>query len=286
LAIIGDLLQDPEYVRLFKIVAPGCDAPATSGGHVLEVPPAENVLANLAHFVPPPGPTREDVLALATRASKVSDALVGGLATQAGQLQPIRKMLSAVLRPASQLGELVLDRSVKSALTRHLLDIAIFAAIVMIVVGPFLGGGGVAGFGWTVLAVVLGIKLFVNVGRDWVRGKRWWWVTLLLVGVAATLVGLEGLQFATDPIRWIGLFLLGAASGFLLAARKPAGVGSQKPAAVIGLAVVIVLGGAVVGLRELASHPIAKLCHQSTWEHDAIDWLPGIDCPGAPAARG
>jgi hypothetical protein len=45
------------------------------------------------------------------------------------------------------------------------------------------------------------------------------------------------------------------------------------------LTAVVVISFAFVGITELAVHPVAKLCNQSDWEHDAIDALPGFACP-------
>ncbi len=284
-AIIAELLDDTEYARLFTIIAPGCDKPqpgdsgVEADGSSRTYPNPESILAALQNYVASPGPSREKVLELATRASRVTDALVGGLPEPAGPMAQVRKWVSVVLRPASQFGELILDRSVKSAITRHLLDIVILAAILMIIVGPFLGGAGVAGFGWTVFAIAIGIKLIVNLGRDWVHHEGNIPLVLVIVGAILTLAALEGLQLASGFVRWTGLFALGAAAGFLFAACKP-GAKGPRPIISICLAGVILVGCTAIGIAEVASHPVAKLCHQSKWEHDVIDkWVPGTDCP-------
>jgi hypothetical protein len=87
------------------------------------------------------------------------------------------------------------------------------------------------------------------------------------------LVGIEGLLLASGTKRWLGFFLLGVAAWCLRSSRR------RSSAISVVLAAVVVISFAFVGITELAVHPVAKLCNQSDWEHDAIDALPGFACP-------
>ena len=229
-----------------------------------------------AEYKPPPGPTREDTLALASRSARVVDGMTAGLADDTGQpMAKVRTWLSAFLRPAAQLADLVLDRSVKAAVTRHVLDLAILAGLLMILLGSLFGGRPVVTFGWTVFAIALGLRVLVNLAGSWIRNGKWWWIGVAIAGALLVLVGVEGLLLASGTKRWLGLFLLGVACGLVLAIITKKG----NSAIAVVLAAVVVISFAFVGITELAVHPVAKLCNQSDWEHDAIDALPGFTCP-------
>ena len=230
-----------------------------------------------AEYKPPPGPTRSRTRSrLASRSARVVDGMTAGLADDTGQpMAKARTWLSAFLRPAAQLADLVLDRSIKAAVTRHLLDLAIFAGLLMILLGSLFGGRPVVTFGWTVFAIALGVRVLVNLAGTWIRNGKWWWVGIAIAGVLLVLLGVEGLLLASGTKRWLGLFLLGVASGLVLAIITKKG----NSAIVVILTAVVVISFAFVGITELAVHPVAKLCHQSGWEHDAIDALPVFTCP-------
>ncbi len=275
-AIITDLLADAKYRVLFDVIAPGSMTAALTDE--AEYPSAsERVLDCLkAEYKPPPGPTREDTLALASRSARVVDGMTAGLADDAGQpLQKARTWLSAFLRPAAQLADLVLDRSIKAAVTRHVLDLTILAGLLMILLGSLFGGRPVVTFGWTVFAIALGGRVLVNLGGNWIRNGKGWWIGVAVAGALLVLVGIEGLLLASGTKRWLGLFLLGVACGLVLAIITKKG----SSAIAVVLTTVVVISLAFLGITELAVHPVAKLCNQSDWEHDAIDALPGFTCP-------
>jgi predicted acylesterase/phospholipase RssA len=275
-AIITDLLADANYRSLFDVIAPGSMTGNLTGA-ADDPNAAARVLDCLrAEYQAPPGPTREDTLALASRSARVVDGMTAGLADDAGQpLHQARSWLSAFLRPAAQLGDLVLDRSIKAAVTRHLLDLAVLAGLLMIVVGSLFGGRPVVTFGWTVFAVALGIRVLVNLAANWVRNGKWWWVGIAITAAVFVLVGVEGLLLASGTKRWLGLFLLGLACGLVVAIITKQG----SSAIAIVLAALVLVSCAFLGITELATHPVTKLCNQSGWEHDAIDALPALACP-------
>ena len=117
--------------------------------------------------------------------------------------------------------------------------------------------------------------MLVNLAGSWIRNGKWWWIGVAIAGVLLVLVGVEGLLLASGTKRWLGLFLLGVACGLVLAIITKKG----NSAIAVVLAAVVVISFAFVGITELAVHPVAKLCNQSDWEHDAIDALPGFACP-------
>ena len=169
----------------------------------------------------------------------------------------------------------MLDRSIKAAVTRHLLDLAILAGLLMILLGSLFGGRPVVTFGWTVFAIALGVRVLVNLAGNWIRNGKGGGSGSQSLGALLVLVGIEGLLLASGTKRWLGLFLLGVACGLVLAIITKKG----SSAIAVVLTAVVVISFAFVGITELAVHPVAKLCNQSGWEHDAIDALPGFACP-------
>ena len=111
----------------------------------------------------------------------------------------------------------MLDRSIKAAVTRHVLDLAILAGLLMILLGSLFGGRPVVTFGWTVFAIALGVRVLVNLAGNWIRNGKWWWIGVAIAGALLVLVGIEGLLLASGTKRWLGLFLLGVACGLVLA---------------------------------------------------------------------
>lgn len=312
--IIGDLLRDDAYRRLFEVTAFG--APAIAEGdsktirkekkkeqraqlredrkrarHAAVALPARTPAAVIdglhENYTPPPGPSRDKLVEIATRAARVTDAAAAGLGQSTGPLQTLRSWLGVVLRAVAQFGEMVLDRTLSSFVRRRLLDLGIYAAILMIVVGAVFGGKPVVTFGWTLLAIAAGLKLLLGVARQWVADKGRWWVPLAVVVVTLTLVGLEGLLLSAGASQRIGEFVLGIAAGFLLSAQQLAAVSRSLPQGferkrgtlAIMVAFALIAGCAGFGVYKIVDGGTSKLCAQTSWVHSVINGLPGVDCP-------
>ena len=84
-----------------------------------------------------------------------------------GPLRQVRTWLGRIVQVAAGLVEVALPNRARSIVGRHLLDVAVIAAILMIVLGGLVGGPGVTSFGWVVLLTVVGVRLAIGLLARW-----------------------------------------------------------------------------------------------------------------------
>ena len=164
-----------------------------------------------------------------------------------------------------------------SIVKRRLIDLSIYASILMIVLGALLGGKPVVTFGWTLLLVGAGLKIFLNIAGGWLQRRMRWW-PLIPVLIVALGVGVEGFLLMGGAVRWAAIFALGAAAGLAVAGMaRPKGA-AERALLPIVLALLLALGCLGVGAYQLSDHTVVKLCRQSDWERSALGHL-GAKCP-------
>jgi hypothetical protein len=176
-AILADALQDADYRALLgRLVSSGPNDPPPDADAIFD--------AIRRNYSPPPPPDLQSSLALAARAARVTDRVGAGLSAPES-VDPVRTWAGRLLRGGAGLIELALPDRFRSIVGRHLLDVALIAGVLMILIGGLVGGAGVTSFGWVVLLAVLGVKLLVELLRSWMEHRRWWLaLVLLFVGLA------------------------------------------------------------------------------------------------------
>jgi predicted acylesterase/phospholipase RssA len=237
--IVRDVLGDSRYRTLLGLSGPPTDATVTEAD-------IDSALQFLQKNEPAASPDSRDSLRLAARAARVVDAVGTGLARPNSPVAVPTKWVGRALRLGASLIEVALPDRLRSIVTRHLLDVAIIAAILMILLGGLFGGAGVVSFGWTVLLVVVGLKIVIELLRLWFAHGKW---MILAVAVAAVVVGLAvyGVASSEGWAHTVGLVTIGVGVGLGIATtigirRKKPGA---KPVVTGGLALllVLVLGG-------------------------------------------
>ena len=145
-------------------------------------------------------------------------------------------MAGRLLRAGAAVVELALPDRLRSIVGRHLLDVALIAAVLMILVGGLVGGPGVTSFGWVVLLAVLGIKLLVELLRAWLEHRRWW-VALLVLFVALAAFAVYRVVSWDGWLHVAGLMVIGGVIGLAVPAgyawltRTRAGSDGMPPTA-------------------------------------------------------
>jgi hypothetical protein len=277
--IVRDVLRDKEYRRLLsRLLANGERLPTECPTDANAV--AKEVDAVLDGFrrrysVPPP-PDRRTVLKLASRAARVTDEVGTDLSrSQAKVIASPLAWIGRTLRLVAGLVDLVLAEAPWD-IARHLVDLTIVAAVLMIVLGGVVGGDTVVGFGWTVLAVTVALKLLVETADAWAQRRRWWLVPGVLLALFAVL-GYVWVASTSGTAGSVGLVAFGVALGFLLTSRQ----GGFRLLPVL-LAVIVIVGLGVAGLRHDRDVLVGHACDgkKSVWEPFALA-LPTVDCPPA-----
>jgi hypothetical protein len=172
------------------------------------------------NYRPPPAPPANKTVPLAARAALVAEHLGAGLPVLPGPFQHGRVWLGRVIKVAAGLVELALPGKARSIVGRHLPDVAIIAAVLMIVLGGLVGGPGVTSFGWLLLMVVVGVRLVIALLASWLAGGRWW----IGVGIAFAVVAgfvVYGLVSWSGWPRALAMFGIGLVLGLVLAALPP-----------------------------------------------------------------
>ena len=171
--IIGDVLRDAHYRALLGALVPGGLPAAVPDGPVPDTEVAAVIAAIKENYRIPPPPDAQAQVELATRAARVADGVAKGLPATPGPLAPVRTWAGRIVHVAAGLVELALPNRVSSILGRHLLDVALIAGVLIIVLGGLVGGPGVTSFGWVVVLTVLGVRLVARVARSWLAHGRW-----------------------------------------------------------------------------------------------------------------
>ncbi len=266
-AIIGDVLRDDAYRSLLGRLVEGGLPPKP-------VPPAPVPAAEVAlvlkairqNYRPPPPPPPQTNVIMAARAARVANGVGEGLPMAPGPLHQVRVWSGRGVQLGAGLVEMALANRARSIVARHLLDVAIIAAVLMIVLGGLVGGPGVTSFGWIVLLTTIGVRLAVALLASWLAYGRW----KLGVAVAAiVIVGLVvyGLASWSGWPRAAAMLGIGLAVGLVLASvpallrrrasttvkktkpGEPSKAVPARPIAAIALAVVVLaaIAGAAVG---------------------------------------
>jgi hypothetical protein len=250
--IIGDVLRDADYRALLGALVPGGLSATVPDGPV----PTTEITAVISairenYRIPPPPPAQARV-ELATRAARVADGVARGLPATPGPLAPVRTWAGRIVHVATSLVELALPNRVSSILGRHLLDVALIAGVLIIVLGGLVGGPGVTSFGWVVVLTVLGLRLALALVRSWLAHGRW----KLGVAIAAALVVavvVYGLLSWSGWPRAVAFLAIGLAVGLVLGVlpallhRRPRHGATPVVAAALAVVVLIALATAAVG---------------------------------------
>ena len=290
-AIIREALQDDDYRQMLGRCFAGGEPPAKPEAESpTAVAEAGMVFQALKTAPPPEGPTPEDTLATAARAARVTDRVGEGLGLAEGPGATASLWMSRVLRFGAGLAELALPNRATSIVGRHLLDLAVFAALIMILLGGVIGGPSVSGFGWTVLFIAVAAKIVLELTRRWLRQP----VPLVATLVGITLVVGFAVYAAAETDGWrrvLVLLLTGFAIGLFIAtfvlrtrsangsdAREPVEDGGSpggEPARSLGttgvlvtvLAILAVAVSAVLGVEGLRDDVSESLCtdHPDSW---------------------
>jgi len=217
-AIVAEVLQDATYRRLLRpYVTGGLPDGAPEKGSPAAVDEANRVIDGLHdNYRPPPPPSAQDSVILGARAARVAEGVGAGLPNLPGPFQQGRVWLGRIVKVVAGLVELALPGKVRSIVGRHLLDLAMFAAVLIIVLGAFVGGPGVTSFGWALLLVALGVRLVIALLASWLASGAW----KIGVGIASlVVVGLVvyGLVSWSGWPRALAMLGIGLVLGLVLA---------------------------------------------------------------------
>jgi patatin-related protein len=237
--ILADALTNADYRTLLgRLVSPGRSVGPN------DLPPDVDTVFNAirSNYSPPPPPDSQTSVALAARTARVADRVGAGLSAP-GAVESVRTLAGRILRLGAALVELALPDRLRSILGRHLLDIALIAAVLMILIGGLVGGPGVTSFGWVVFLAVLGVKLLVELLKSWLERRRWWLAALVLF-VALVAFAIYRVATWDGWLKVAGLLIIGSVIGLAVSAcyawlARPArpraagsdsGSGDQPPA--------------------------------------------------------
>jgi hypothetical protein len=248
------------------------------------VPDAEVVAVVAAikenYRIPPP-PAAQARVELATRAARVADGVAKGLPASPGPLAPVRTWAGRIVHVGTSLVELALPNRVSSILGRHLLDVALIAGVLIIVLGGLVGGPGVTSFGWVVVLTVLGVRLVLALLRSWLAHGQW----KLGVGIAGALVVavvVYGLVSWSGWPRAVAFLAIGLAVGLLLGAlpallhrRRRAGT----PVVAAALAVVVLVAVATAAVGHGRNDVAGRVCRlDDSWWRTVAERVVVVAC--------
>jgi hypothetical protein len=242
---------------------------------------AKLVFEALKTAAPPPGPTAETTLATLARAARVADRVGAGLGVTDGPGATMSRWVGRALRLTAGLIDLALPHTVRSLVSRHLLDVAIVAAVLMILLGGVIAGPSVSAFGWTVLFVALAVKIVLELLDRWLDHPGWLFVTVI-VGVVLVAFTAYGAFYSDGWPPVVVLLMTGAALGLGFAASI-SGSGSGGRLVIGALAVLLVLLSSIIGIRTMRTDVTQTLCtdHPGAWYTDAVVAVLVDSCPTA-----
>jgi Protein of unknown function (DUF3376) len=289
-AIVADVLTDKDYRALLgRLVEGGLAADPPSPVPAAEV---QTVLTAIReNYKPPPPPTAQTNVVMAARAARVADNLGRGLPVPPGPLRQVRVWMGRGVQLGAGMVEMALANRTRSIVGRHLLDVAVIAAVLMIVLGGLVGGPGVTSFGWIVLLTTIGLRLVVALLASWLAYGRW---KLGVLIVAVVVVGLVvyGLVSWSGWPRAVAMLGIGLVVGLVLAsvpglvrrraAPKLTRSGSKPalPVAAVALAVVVLL--AIAGAAAGHGHNQLgdRVCRMDdSWYRTVATRVAVVSCP-------
>ncbi|HVS69094.1 MAG TPA: patatin-like protein [Mycobacteriales bacterium] len=281
-AIVVEALGNPGYRRLLLRQIPRDTQPSTDlttlAGQVLD--------GYRNNYTPPPPPSREDAVHLASRSLRVIERVGDTMSRGAtGAVDTVSTWLGRVLKIVATTVDLALPSTTIGYYGAHLVHLVILAAAIMVFLGSVSSHAGVVGFGWEVIAAGVALLLAASAVRAWIHRRRPPWVvpvTLVVVGLVVCAV-----VFTDDWGQLLVVSLIGLAVGLILGAvtsRKPDKTkpGTKLPpsAAAIAIAVLAVIGVGAVGGAAARDHARSHLCAagQGWWKHPTRNVL-GLTCP-------
>jgi hypothetical protein len=279
--IIGDVLRDENYRILLGRLVTGGLGPSPAPG--TPVPPAEvqKVIAAIKeNYQPPPPPPAQARVELAARAARVADGVARGLPAAPGPLQQVRTWASRALRFLAGLVEVALPGRVRSLVGRHLLDVAVIAAILIIVLGGLVGGPGVTSFGWVLLLTVVGMRLVLALLRSWLTHGKWKIGLVIGAGIVVGLVVYGVLSWTGWP-RAVALLGIGLVVGLLLGVVPALLATKTKPGTVAATALAVVVLMAVAGAAAGHGHNElgARICRMDdNWWRTVATRVSVVEC--------
>jgi hypothetical protein len=279
-AIIDETLNDNEYRRLLSRLLEDGTLPKTrpTNAALRDAEVTQVFDGYRKRYAPPPPPDRVSTLELAARAARVTEGVATGLSRdQANPLTSPVGWAGRVLRVIASMIELALNQRPWD-IVRNLVNLTVFASIIIIVLGAVIGGAGVVSFGWAVLAATIGLKLLAETIRAWAERKRWWLLPLVLLAASAVLA-YEWVKSVDGTRGSIGLVAVGSAAGFLLTSPRKQGL--RVLPVVLAVAVLISLAG--IGLRHDRDLLVGHVCDANhSWWEDGPKWIPTVTCPDPP----
>ncbi len=281
--IVKQVLLDDKYRSLFEL------SPLQGNEGVSERDVDHTIGALKANLQADPPDPRQS-LQLAARAARVADSVGTGIVRAPGPFAAPTKWIGRVLRLGASLIEVALPNRMQSIVTRHLMDVAIVASILMIILGGFFGGPGVVAFGWTLLLIIVGLKLVVELLRLWFDRKSTM-VALVLVGATVVALGLALYAIASWDgwARTAGLLALGVVAGLLLAVslgtRRDSVRRQSSPVVAGGLALLIIVGLSGFGAAHARNEVARWSCERHGWYRAPIVRVVAASCTATEPAN-